>query len=71
MIIFIFIVVPSMFLALIMKSVGLPTIGFLSGLIIMSSIGRLAGIIPIWFLFVMVLVIILLIITMVKRGNYI
>jgi len=70
MFLFIFIVIPSMFLAVILKSVGLPIIGFLSGLTIMSAIGNTVGIVDLWFLFVMVLVVILLILAMMKRGIY-
>ena len=70
MFLFIFIVIPSMFLAIILKPVGIPIIGFLAGLTIMTSIGRAVGIIDIWFLFVMVLVCILIILSMLKRGLY-
>ena len=70
MFLFIFIVIPSMFLAVILNSVGLPVIGFLSGLTIMSAIGNTVGIVDLWFLFVMVLVVILLILAMLKRGLY-
>lgn len=70
MFLFIFIVIPSMFLAVILKSVGIPVIGFLAGLTIMSSIGNIVGIINVWFLFVMVLVCALLILAMLKKGMY-
>ena len=70
MFLFIFIVIPSMFLSVILKRVGIPIIGFLSGLTIMSAIGRAVGIIDLWFLFVMVLVCILIILSMMKRGIY-
>ena len=70
MLIFIFLFVPSMFLAMIMKSVGIPVIGFIAGLGIMTSIGVKVGLIDLWFLFVMVLVMVLLILSMVKRGIY-
>lgn len=69
MFLFIFIFVPSIFLAGITQAVGIPMVGFISGLTIMTSIGRLAGFVPVWFLFVMVLVVVLLILAMLRNGG--
>ena len=69
MFLFIFIFVPSLFLAGITATVGIPIVGFISGLTMMTSIGKIVGIVPLWFLFVMVLVVALLILAMIKGRS--
>lgn len=68
-IMFTFIFVPSIFLAGITNKAGIPVIGFIVGVVLMTSLGYICGIVPIWFVFVSVLSIVLLLFAMIKTGR--
>jgi len=63
---FLFLLVPSLFLAMMLRQIA--GIAFCSGLGLMSAIGYSVGIIPIWFLLVIFVVLVVILFALFKKG---